>query len=482
MAAVVVLAVCSVGYLWTARMLFLDDTFIHLRIARNLHDFGFYSFNGDLASYCTSSPLYTALLATLLTVFSGPLVPKIMGTLIYGALFMLVARSALSAKCERAQWLWLAFLAAIASPIGVRWLCDGMETGLVGLVAVVLAGVAFSISSGLPGSNLLIVSRVLLGIAAVMLRVEFLLLVALIGLASLVERRGRLTASPVSLALGAAIGLGLIYAVFGDILPDTAVAKAATGPVTLSSLLSTWVDVAKAHGAASYLGGSVGAAWLYSAAVVVRQRRLKSYSVILNAALPVFLLAIALRQQAIQGYRYFVFIEFFLLAYNIQVIAAEPGPEPEPAARTTMPRRAGWMFMTGIALTAAWQAVDFHRFSIMVASRAASFSTFSQTDFADVKGTYGIAWDVGLIGFFTDARILDVNGLVNGRQVARMAKADRLSWYVTHHPIKFVFGDAGQLNELRDLIDLRSWILKEQFDFRNFNGQPDVHLMLVRPE
>jgi hypothetical protein len=45
--AVGLFAVAAATYLWLARSLFQDDAFIHLRIATNLHNLGFYSFNGD---------------------------------------------------------------------------------------------------------------------------------------------------------------------------------------------------------------------------------------------------------------------------------------------------------------------------------------------------------------------------------------------------------------------------------------------------
>lgn len=44
---------------------FLDDAFIHLRVAHNLLDRGYISFNGLSPHYVTSSPLYSLILSML---------------------------------------------------------------------------------------------------------------------------------------------------------------------------------------------------------------------------------------------------------------------------------------------------------------------------------------------------------------------------------------------------------------------------------
>jgi len=476
-----VLAIVAAGYLWSARLLFLDDAFIHLRIAKNLHELGFYSFNGDSRAYCTSSPLYTALLAALLAVYGGVLLPKFLGVVIYGVLFLIVARALVTAERRPARWLWLLFLLAIVSPLGVRWLCDGMETGLVAVAAIVLARVALVISTGSRerGAAILIGGG-LLGLIAVLLRVEFCLLVAMIGFASLTLRPLRVDRVAVSLALGSALGVASLYAIFGAVLPDTAIAKAAAGPPSISTSIATLLDIAKAHAAASSLGVIVFSAWLYSAIRVIRHGTNRSFSMILNATFPLIIAMIAIRHQAIQGYRYFVFMEFFLLAYNIAVVDTEREP---PKPRVAQPHSWNWVAAAClIVVWVCWQAMDFRRFSNMIESRAASFVKIRDANLTDLKGTYGIAWDVGLIGFFSEATILDGNGLVNGREFARLSEADRLRWFVAHHPIKFVFGNEAQLIELREFIDLHSWRTRETLDFQNFSAQPDRHFMIVRPD
>ena len=62
--------------LYRTRYLFLDDAFIHLRIASHLAQEGLYSFNGDRPSFGTSSPLYTLLLALLWKLWPMTMLPN----------------------------------------------------------------------------------------------------------------------------------------------------------------------------------------------------------------------------------------------------------------------------------------------------------------------------------------------------------------------------------------------------------------------
>ena len=186
-----------------SRHLFQDDAFIHLRIARNLRDLGFFSFNGDCQSFCTSSPLFTTLLAIGARVSSGALLPKYIDLLIYGVLFLMLARRLFAARNRYSQALSIAFLAGVSSPLAMRWLTDGMETGLAGVCALLLGSVTFDVYSEVRDPKLTkLIGYALLGALAVTLRVEFSYLIATIALASLTAYR-RIAISPPALRLAA---------------------------------------------------------------------------------------------------------------------------------------------------------------------------------------------------------------------------------------------------------------------------------------
>jgi hypothetical protein len=488
--AVLVFGFTATIYLWVSRYLFLDDAFIHLRIARSLAAFGFYSFNGDKPAYCTSSPLFTALLALGSRVYAGDFLPKIVDLLTYIALFALAARRVFAARTGSAAALAVVFLAAIASPLAMRWLTDGMETGLAGVFALLLAAAAFDVYQDLrPVSFVEQVGYAIFAAFAATLRVEFCFLIAAIGVASL-KRSDPAGLNPraIGLAVGAAAGLAVVYGVFGALLPDTAVAKShlmADMP-RLQGNVATLLDIAKAHAAASSLGLLVLGAGVLSCAAALHRAQDRRFVMILNASFPLLLLLVVWRQQAVQGYRYFVFIEFFLLAFNIAVLDAAPGPAVLTAHQpnAAMPGRGSWSIpvvaLLGLAFV-GWQAFDLHKLEIIAEGRSASFEKFESLNLEDLRGSYGIAWDVGMIGYFSHANILDANGLVDGRDVARLSKAARLHSFVDSHPIRFVFADADQLDELKQYLDVGGWSVREAFDFPNFSGAADRHFLLVRP-
>ena len=480
------LTVCAVGSLWAARLFFQDDAFIHLRIARSLVDLGFYSFNGDRPAYCTSSVLYTTLLAIASRLSSSPLLPKVIGIVIYAGLFIALAMRFFAARNVRTRALFLLFLAGVASPLGVRWLTDGMETGLAGLLALGLAAAAVDICSsaarqGDPPRYKAFL-YLILGVAATTLRIEFGFIIALIAAGSLLQfGRAGVNRLPVSLALGGLLGLVVIYMVFGTLLPDTAIAKSrpAAGLPGVADFVATLSDAAKAHIAASSFGVLILGSWLYSTVWAVRHSACRRFAWVVNAGLPVLLVLIAWRQQAIQGYRYFVFIEFFLLYTNIRLLDLAPA---RPAPEQRHPPWARWTAAAIILLVlGAWQIFDLQRLQIMSNGRGASFERFERANLADLKGTYGIAWDVGLIGYFTQAKILDVGGLVDGHEIARMSRDERLRLFASSRPVRFVFGNAAQLDQLHGIVDLRNWVNRGTFDFPNFGGNLDRHFLLVRP-
>jgi len=475
-------------YIWEARYLYLDDAFIHLRIAKNLLDHGFYSFNGDFPTYCTSSPLFTALLALCSQFVSTPNLPKIVGVLIYSVLFAVIASRVLTATTPYARWSWIAFLAAVGSPLAMRWLADGMETGLSGIVALLLADAAFEIySESKPISAATVIGFTTLGLLASTLRIEFSLLIGLIGIATLTrfQRRG-IDPRAIALAAGSVAGFSVIFGIFGRILPDTAIAKshALTNMPWTVAAFTTLMNIGKAHAAASSLGTIVVLGVIGSFLSAMRTACDRYFMAVINAGFAVVLFLVVWRQQAIQGYRYFVFIEFFLFAFNIAILNASRNIH-EKAAIAVRPRGGLNSSVVAILLGVAfvgWQAFDLYKLRTISAGRAISFQKFENASLSDLRGTYGIAWDVGMIGYFSQARILDGNGLVDGIDVARMTRPDRLRSFVTEHPVRFVFVDAPQLAGLKGFIDVSHWAVRETFDFPNFAGDPDRHFLMVRQD
>jgi len=111
-----------------------DDTWIHLRYARNLIDLGEFSFNPGEATYGATSPLWIFGLVLLLKLGVAPLVAaKVLG--LASAVLMLVIASWMIDRILKRMGLqpaWWSFLMAILilDAWFQRWTLSGMETPL----------------------------------------------------------------------------------------------------------------------------------------------------------------------------------------------------------------------------------------------------------------------------------------------------------------------------------------------------------------
>lgn len=491
LAIIILLGCYSLVLIFITRYHFLDDAYIHLRIAKNLVDHGFYSFNGDIPTFSTSSPFYTALLSSIWIGTHQILLPKYVNLVVYFILFALISIIAI----KRAYLISLLWLIAVTSPIGIRWLTDGMETGLVAVFGVCLGALIHRLASNddLPFKWSVGLVYLVMGLISVTLRVEFLFILASSVLAWIIctyfpikrcyKIKYNLTfAYVVLLAIGAGLGVVIIYATFGYMLPDTAVAKAAKGHVEIN-LFTDLIDfvrlVVMVHFAASLFGVGVGLCFLLSifkCLLSVKPSGGKGVFFILNVCFIVFLALIFIRHQALQGYRYFVAIEFFLLTYNIMSL-----PESKSLTLNGFIRNNAVLLVV-ISLVVSWNIFDFSRLQIISSGRSRTFHEFADKDIKFLSEKNGVAWDVGMIGFFSDGRILDPNGLVNGRDFADKTSQERLDSICRDDKIDFVFANMEQLRALNKCLDTNKWTTVNSYDFPNFNGQPDTHYLIVRPD
>ena len=84
--------------LYITRNHFLDDTFIHLKIASNLLEKGIYSFNGITSDFSTSSPFYTTFLSLGLRIWDSPYLVKIINIVVYFLIYSLTTIFLLNTK------------------------------------------------------------------------------------------------------------------------------------------------------------------------------------------------------------------------------------------------------------------------------------------------------------------------------------------------------------------------------------------------
>jgi hypothetical protein len=467
-----------------SRFHLLDDAFIHLRIAHNLLDSGYFAYNVQEPSFATSSPLYTLVLALFSIVSRTPLLPKVVNVLIYFVILYLIGRELVRSEDSIRTTILFALLLLAASPMSIRWLTDGMETGLVALFAIALALATHKtiIEKEEPSiSSTLLIS--VLAALAILLRVEFgyILAVAI----TVISIHGVIAGSPDPLALklkhtckktspfvlGGIAGFALILIIFGRLLPDPAVAKQEySGSMKLFDVFDSVLWILKAHVGASFFGMGLLIVWAVSASLAYRtnQNAIKYCVLAANSSMLLFILLLLLSHQDVQGVRYYIFIEAFLVALNYLFLSnTRQDVRPKPIA---------YLVFVIMLLWITFDAVSFYKIS---AGRSETYKRFTETDYSYLQNKRGIAYDIGMIGFFTKGYILDMSGLVNGRQKAELSSERRLE-AAASDMVDFIFANSDQLRDINAYIDTSTWNTLGEFDFPNASGNPDTHFLIVR--
>jgi len=123
---------------WLLRGYVTDDTYIHLRYARNLVERGEFAFNPGHDTYGATSPLWIFGLALLLKIGLAPLIAAWVLGIISGLLAILL----LDAILERLPFLpiWRAalLLMMVTDAWFLRWMFSGMETPLATMFLLLL--------------------------------------------------------------------------------------------------------------------------------------------------------------------------------------------------------------------------------------------------------------------------------------------------------------------------------------------------------
>ncbi len=458
------------AWLWIGHNAMLDDALIHLRYAHHFLREGFFTFNGETPSYGTSSPLYVLLLSTFLPFSSDPLLAKAVSVAGYLLLLVLAALPLLEENGFRTGWA--ALLVLLIGPMSQRWLADGMETGLTGAFVLALAAVVLGKPDRWKRSIFLLF---IFGVAIVLLRVELSLVIffAVLGAACILPS-GQALRRLAPLALGGLTGLALLLLIFGHVLPDTAVAKQ-TASIPLGEAL---FQMGRSTLAALSLGGGAVLLWILLLALGLwRGSRAERWALLIaNLLFPCVAVLIAARGQILHGVRHLLWIYLFLIAWNLRILSRMPDGGPALARwGTAVPGKglaAGLM-----ALGVLWSfempkvlAIQRDRSEILLDMRGQHLERLS--------GLTGAAYDIGFIAFFSRARMLDGNGLINGRDFAALPGRERMQRIGASRP-DFLFLTAPQAAGLAPSLDLAAYRVCHRYRSRNLDGE-QVHLLALR--
>lgn len=112
--------------------------------------------------------------------------------------------------------------------------------------------------------------------------------------------------------------------------------------------------------------------------------------------------------------------------------------------------------------------------------RAQALRTMSEAGLDRLRGRPGIAWDVGVLGYYSRADICDPLGLVNGRTWAELPSATRLDGCAQRSPV-FVYASAGQRARLARHLSIDEWRACGRYSWANSRGA-DLRTLWIRPD
>ena len=460
-----------------------DDAFIHLRYADNLFRTHLITYDGVHPNYGASSLLYVYLLSFLRAFTSSPDLPRTVSScvhlLLLAGLGLLFLR-AVPRESHLARVLGLTTLLLSVMPSAVRWLDDGMETGLVLCFIALLCWVIFRQTARPAITALQYLACVLLGFFTVLLRTELILpcglafaILAWQGFVAPVnpakpDGRVKAVLSGSHLLLGGILALAYIRIKMHFLLPDTALAKSSGEPAWGVTLYVT----SKVLAGALTFGAGMLLFWLLTIVLLMRARRFTMSALFANSVFPILLFLAAQRGQQIQGARYFAWTFLFSILWNILELGRLPANPPQSRLGSGF----AYCFLALLLLALPSESRALYP---MLKSRSTLLQQFESEHLERFEGKRGVAVDVGLIGYFSRADICDLAGLINGREKARASVSERITGCVASHP-DFLFFDAATIDDARPYLSLSDWQVCSFYDFNNVNSSNRHYLLVPR--
>lgn len=462
---------------------------IHLRYADHLLHHHMVSYDGVHATFGASSLLYITLLAALRTVWHTPLLPRAVSSIAHWCLFALLVWGFARVSRRRGvvSWFAVATLLCCVMPSATRWLQDGMETSLTLVVVVLWAFWIYRAcrEAFIPGRA--VVAMTFAAMLTLLLRIEFLMFLGVLSAMLFFARRERGVQESVAVTLrvclgpllGGLLGAGLVIALMGTLLPDTAVSKAVGGQYWLATLQSS-MDVI-----ASSLSFGMGLLlfWLLSGLVLAGSGAWKTLSFwCANCLFPVTLFLAAVRGQTIQGFRYFAWTLLFSLVWNVLLLSESAAEEQSRWGRFAA------MALCGVIVLG--QVKESQLFLRMFRQRAQAVDALRAQHLEQLHGMRVTAFDIGWIGYFAQSDVCDVGGLVSGREWAKLPVEKRAAVCISDpKPGLFFVNEGYQIYWMRDGIpgytkptpDYVNWKICGEYNMANVT-RPDWHYLIAPPE
>jgi hypothetical protein len=260
--------------------------------------------------------------------------------------------------------------------------------------------------------------------------------------------------------------MACIFFMMHALLPDTALAK--------SDGIAHWRNIFIASltvlGGAFSFGLGVLSFWLLTCCLVLRSKRFSVPTALANAVFPIVVILAALRGQQIQGARYLVWTLFFSIAWNILELSRPPELSVDKRSYVYTS-----VFIAIVFLVLPFEAKVMYG---VLRGRTKTVRQFQSQHLDILSGKKAIAADVGYIGFFSEANVCDLAGLVNGREHARRGESARAQTCASTNP-DFLFLNSSQLQLLSRFMEVSAWqVCGHAYDFVNVRSADSHYLLL----
>jgi len=480
------------SWVWFMRYHLIDDTLIHLRVAELFWQRGYMTYSGYQEQYGDSSILWILFLSVFDRLFHSVMVPKFFSLIFY--LTFLITQFFLILKSRgllKALWIVLGLISI--SPMGLRWLTDGMETSLWVFMSFLMAIIVHHVMHRPTRSPVRYLSLAALCFFLVCFRFEFTFIIFFSTMAIFLDRLHirniRNTLSPDQqrsrwldlcvweshFALGGLLALAVIFMRMGSFYPDTAIAKALVRELWWHSPVGIFSPIISSFS----LGIGLVLLWLTSFAIFIRLHnpgpsvRKIMPTIIINALVLFVMVLICIRGQWLQGVRPILWTFVFPIVWNVRSI----GELKHEKWKWSIPKFMRVVLVFVLLSLWFWEGLQVAR---IVEGRSKVLSDMSSHHLERLAAKPFVGYDIGFMMYFSKGMLCDMNGLPHGPEFAALSMDKRAEYCAATNPV-FLFVDQVQARFLSNYIDFDSWIVCHEYEFTNVMHY-SKHYLLVRPD
>ena len=452
---------------YISRAMMLDDALIHLRYAINMYKHGIVTYDGEIKTYGTSSTFFTLLVGLAYQITHSVFSPKIISIIFYLSTIGLILIKHFKSKTN--QYIWISLYIILLTPLSIRWLTDGMETSLVFFVCISLSLITFEIVQNSIQSKKDYLFYFIFGLFISLVRIEltYLILFSTLTILYFHLKKDNFIICLIKnnpLALGALFGILIIFYYYGYILPDTAIAKKSAPSLLLILTLvkATFTSLSFGIGLLLLIFISFGIIINKKSEIYIKlgSKKIVNATILINLSLAIFIVIISIKGQRIEGIRHFLWLYAFITGWNLIVITS-----------CIDHIKYNYKFVVIFITTVIFLFVpEFYLFQRISNGRNKALYTMNDSNLTFLKNDIGLAADIGYIGYFSEASICDMLGLIGGREFAILNTEQRIEECLKKD-LGFLFLDIGQIEVIRKKIEyIGQWCVYDKYDFPNVSS------------